>query len=221
MRRNLFLGVVLITLGTMFLLNNFGIADFGDMIHDYWPLILIIWGLSIVMRDKRTLGTPSGTQAGAQPGMPPGTQGAQAGAPAGSQPGWQTGASFAQSTIADLLHESNLFGNVAIKNSSQNFLGGSVSTVFGDGDLDLSDAVIAEGEHVLRVHGVFGDSMIILPRDAAVSVTANSTFGSVLILGQRKDGISSNLQVSTPNYASSPRRLQIIVSKVFGSARVN
>lgn len=214
MRRNLFLGVVLITLGTLFLLNNFGVADFGEMIHDYWPLILIIWGLSIVMRDKRPMGTQAGSQSGPRPGTQPGTD-------SGTTPGMHIGATYAQATIVDLLHESNVFGNVAIKNSSQNFQGGSVSTVFGDGDLDLSDAVIAEGEHILRVHGVFGDSTIVLPRDAAVSVTANSTFGSVFILGQRKDGISSNLHVSTPNYAGSTRRLQIIINKVFGSVRAH
>jgi predicted membrane protein len=192
MRRNLFLGIVLITIGVLFLLNNLEVADFGDMVHDYWPLILIVWGLSIVMRGK----APSNQT---QPTSPETTE----------------------TVDRDLVHESNVFGSIYIKNTSQNFLGGSVSTVFGDCDLDLSASVIAEGEHELRFHTVFGSSSIILPRDAAVSISANSTFGSLTILGQRKEGISSALHVTTPNYDSSSKRLKISISKVFGDARIS
>ena len=188
MRRNYFVGIVLITFGVLFLLDNLGVANFGDMIHDYWPLILILWGLSILLRRKTSPGESS--------------------------------AIVADSLDRELVHESNVFGNIFLSITSQHFKGGSISTVFGDCDLDLSSATIADGEHVLRVHSVFGDSSIILPKNTAVSVTASSTFGSLTVLGKRKDGFSSVLQATTPEYESSPNRLNISLNKVFGDTRI-
>jgi hypothetical protein len=37
-------GIVLITLGVLFLLSKLAIADFGDLIGSYWPVIIIIVG---------------------------------------------------------------------------------------------------------------------------------------------------------------------------------
>ena len=187
-RRNLFIGIVLITFGVLFLLDNLGIAEMGDVIHNFWPLILILWGLSIVLRGR----TKSPTMH----------------------------AEVAQSIEHELLHQSSVFGSMFVSVTSQNFKGGSVSTVFGDCDIDLSHSVIAEGEHELRVHGVFGDTSIILPQGAGVAVTASSTFGSITVLGQRKDGMMSDLQVTSNEYQASTKRLKISVSKVFGDARI-
>lgn len=43
----IFWGLVLIILGTLFLLDRIGEFDFGDMISTYWPVIFIILGLSM------------------------------------------------------------------------------------------------------------------------------------------------------------------------------
>ncbi len=189
MRKNYFFGVVLITIGGLFLLDNLGVADFGDIVHDFWPLILVIWGLSILMRRKETT-------------------------------------TFTETTTiptidTELIHESNVFGDTYVNVSSQNFKGGSISTTIGDCDVDLSKVSIAEGEHILRIHSVFGDSRITVPKDAAVSISASATAGSLILFSQRKEGFTPNLQTSTPNYETSSRRLKIIVSKVFGDIRVS
>ncbi|HTQ53211.1 MAG TPA: DUF5668 domain-containing protein [Bryobacteraceae bacterium] len=55
--------VTLITLGTLFALNNFTIYGFNQT----WPVLLIVFGLlSLVGRTTRA------TPAGASPGAPPG-----------------------------------------------------------------------------------------------------------------------------------------------------
>src|SRR5437867_10046801 len=111
MQKNLFIGFILITFGVLFLLDNLGVADFGEMIHDYWPLILILWGVSLLTRKRKS---------------PPEVR---------SSP-------TAQPLDRELLHESSVFGDLFLSISSQNFKGGSLSTVFGDCDLDLSRAAI-------------------------------------------------------------------------------
>ncbi len=42
-RRPVFAGLILIVIGLLFFLNNFGYIN-GD-IWRFWPLILIIWGI--------------------------------------------------------------------------------------------------------------------------------------------------------------------------------
>ena len=188
MRNNLFLGILLIAFGLFFLLDNLGVADFGDLLHDYWPLLIIVWGLNILLRYRSSPARP----------MAP------------SQP----------SVDKDSLNESVAFGNHYSNISSNAFKGGSISTVFGNCDIDLTKSVFAEGEHILKIHGVFGDTNVLLPGNCAVSVTAKAFLGSLVIFGQRKDALASELTVATPNYDSSPNRLKISISKALGSARV-
>lgn len=42
----------MIVLGALFLLDNLGFADFGDVMSTYWPVILIIVGLSMLWRNR-------------------------------------------------------------------------------------------------------------------------------------------------------------------------
>ena len=47
--RHVFWAFVLIAIGILFILNNFGIFDFGwRALWSLWPLILIFWGISIL-----------------------------------------------------------------------------------------------------------------------------------------------------------------------------
>ncbi|MDI6767546.1 MAG: cell wall-active antibiotics response protein LiaF [Bacteroidota bacterium] len=185
---NLFWGIILILFGIFFLLDNLGYADFSEIISSYWPLILVIWGISILIR-KRPCVT----------------------ALVISDP---------QQFTSDLLHQSNVFGDIFIKVTSQDFKGGSLSTVFGDCNIDLSGASLADGDHELRIHSVFGDSLIVLPKDAAVSITASSTFGDLTILGKHKGGFSPDLQSISLEYPTATKRLKLSISKVFGDVRV-
>jgi hypothetical protein len=47
--RHIFWAFILIALGTLFILNNIGILEFGwRALWSLWPLILILWGISIL-----------------------------------------------------------------------------------------------------------------------------------------------------------------------------
>jgi lia operon protein LiaF len=190
--RNLFWGVALVTIGVLILLDNLGVADFGDMVGTYWPLLVILWGVSI-LAGRRSKSTTS----------PP-----------------QMDATHSTTTESELLHESNVFGNVSATVTSQNFKGGSLSTIFGDCNLDLTGASIAEGDHEIRIHSVFGNSLVSLPKDAAASISSSVILGDMTILGVKRAGISSELQTVTPAYDTSTRRMKIFITKVFGNVRV-
>jgi hypothetical protein len=47
--RHVFWAILLIAIGVLFILNNFGVFDFGwRALWSLWPLILILWGISIL-----------------------------------------------------------------------------------------------------------------------------------------------------------------------------
>lgn len=186
--RNITWGLILITLGTLLLLHNLDIADFGDIVRQYWPLILIIWGLLILIRQK--------------------------------SPSQISSTIHTENIVGELIHESSILGDLNLNIKSKNFKGGSISTVLGDSTIDLSQSVIAEAEHQLIVHAVLGDVTVILPKEAGISVSANTVLGDMNILGKTKDGFFSDLHTTSSNYVSSPNRLRLKISTVFGDIRV-
>lgn len=183
-------GIVLIILGSLFLLEHTGVWDFGEVFHQYWPALLILCGIWMLVRRSRE--RPERPLAG------PGTV-------SGSQ---------------DLLDESNTFGDIVLRTASKQFRGGSVSGVFGDIRVDASETELADGEHTLTVNGVFGDVRLLLPKSAAVTVKSSTVFGHVEVLDTRQGGMSPAVSMETPGYAAATRKMRVHVSQVFGDVEV-
>jgi predicted membrane protein len=190
--RTIIWGSALLLFGLFLLLDNLGVADFGDIVGKFWPVILIAMGILILTRK-------------------------QPHAPGSAGPGI---AAAPPSTTGDTIDESLVFENVYRKISSAAFKGGSISTIFGNSFIDLTSAVAAEGENIFRHHSVFGDSTILLPPDCPVAVNASTIIGHFRILGQQRGGFGSDFRVTSPTYAASPNRLTIVVTKVFGNLNV-
>ncbi len=187
--------LILITLGVLLLLDKLGIAEFGDIISTYWPLILILVGLRMFFRYGRSE--------------------QQAGAPHDAAFSGTTQESTATST-----NSSNVFGDVDMKITSTDFHGGSISNVFGDMNIDLSEIQLAEGEQTLRLDGVFGDMHVLVPKNIEVYATAHSVIGDMRVLGNVKSGIGQQISYSTPNYPGATKKLRLITNQVFGSAKI-
>lgn len=61
-RSSLFSALVLILFGVLFLLHNYrGGVNFGDIFHHWWPVLLILWGLSKLY--ERTVGRRADSRA--------------------------------------------------------------------------------------------------------------------------------------------------------------
>lgn len=195
-RRSYIGALILITLGILFLLENFGLADVGDLIGTFWPVILIIIGLSVLLRRHQ---------------VPP-----MAHMPSSQQ--HSSGA--AQTFDTSMLNNSSVFGDIDMKIVVPGFKGGMVSCVFGDVNLDLSEVLLADGEHLLKLDGVFGGLHLLLPKDLAVFVTARAVFGDVKVLGNTRGGIGQELTYTSPNYADAPKKLRVYANQVFGDVRI-
>lgn len=198
--RKLWWGIVLIVLGVLLLLDNMNGLDIGYFFHRYWPLLLVIWGISILLRNR------SGPQTPTNASQPPVSE--------------HIFGDRNEDSSSEVLNYSNVFGDIFIRSTSQLLRGGTVSTVFGETEIDLRSAALVAGESTLNVSGVFGKVLILLSGNVAYSISASATFGKVQINAQRNEGFSSSLSYETPQYSTSPARLRIRATQVFGEVIV-
>jgi predicted membrane protein len=188
--------MILIILGILFLLENLSVANFGDVISTYWPVILILIGVRIFFRYGRGTANVHDAQ---NPTIVPGSS---------------------EQSNASAIHSSNVFGDVDLKINSIDFRGGTISNTFGDMNIDLSEIQLAEGEQVLKLDGVFGNLHVLVPKTIEIYVTTHSLFGDVRVLGNVKSGFGQEISYSTPNYAGATKRLRIISNQIFGDVKV-
>ena len=191
-------GSALILIGVLLLLGEIDLFDFGYILRTYWPLILIIVGVyMLVVRrgvwvhrsaaDKKWAAFSSGN---------------------------------ATVSEGDVINSSSVFGDVHVRVTSQKFRGGTVSTVFGSAKVDLSGALVDTGKQHLRVNGTFGDIKIRLRPEIPVSITARTSFGSARIMGESREGISSEIRYESPGFEASERGLVIEANQSFGDITI-
>ncbi len=202
-RRPIIGGLILIALGVLFLLDNLEIVSFGYVISTYWPVILILIGISILMRSSSAIVTASTVEEVK-------SETKSAGPPIAGP----------QDSSSEAFHHSSVFGDVTLNVTSKNFKGGSASTVFGDVDIDLSNVELFPGEHILRLNGVFGGVKLTLRKDVPVTIIGHCVAGDISVMGQRRGGLSQELIYKSEGYDTAEKKLKIYASQVFGQIKV-
>lgn len=86
--------------------------------------------------------------------------------------------------------------------------------------IDLSRAIIPEGETSLTLNGVAGRVYLYLPADLDVSISSSVLFGESEILGKEKMGIHNQLQVTSQKYAEANRKVKISISFLLADVQV-
>ncbi len=185
--QGIFWGWLLIGVGVLFLLHKLDVIDIGDLFSTFWPLILIAIGVKILLGRRDPMKKDEHGN--------------------GSR-------IIAQNAN---VNETRVFGDLKVTVESREFKGGNVSAVFCDTMLDLSNiALAAEGETVVTLNGVFGDMLIIVPRDVAYAIRANVIIGDINLLGTKNDGFFINQNSESPGYNSATKKLYISASQVIG-----
>jgi predicted membrane protein len=192
----MFWGFALILAGLLFWAHNMGRLDFGDLLADYWPVLIILGGLYIVLVNlgRSKVGVTHGYK-------------------------WDFGD---RSVLTDDINviQSNVFGDVKVTIDSKDFQGGRIRTVFGDVKVDLSNMDISSGERTLYLTTTFGDVKVEAPKDIPVAVRASNTFGDMNVFGQKRDGFGQQMSYKSEGYDAAKKKLAIVTSQVFGDVRV-
>jgi predicted membrane protein len=153
-------GFLVAVLGTLILLKDFGKIHFS--IWGLWPLALILLGLSIIWgalvgRSRRDC----------------------------CRPGARVHARFngvdspVQVDSDSTLEVNCVFGGNKRVVTSQDFRGGTISTMMGGAEIDLRQAAIAGQEATIRFSVVFGGVELRVPEDWKVVVRTNAVAGNV------------------------------------------
>ena len=107
------------------------------------------------------------------------------------------------------LNENAVFGGVERKVSTDNFLGGQVSTTFGGVDIDLRQAGMRGDSAVLDINCIFGGVELKIPPNWLVISQVGAIFGGI---GNRSAQPSANMP--------GVKRLYLKGSVVFGGVEV-
>lgn len=194
-------GIILILAGLVLLLDQLNFLDFGDLIHIYWPSILILMGLiGLISRDSskisnlvvlgiglffqlRNLGYINISVwqifwpsiliiIGLSIIFDKGTRKHKSKV---DPEKWEK-ENIVNEDIVDYF---TIFSAIENTNYSKNFKGGKLSAVFAGIELDLRDAEIEGKTAVISVTAVFGGIEIIVPPHWNVEVKATPILGGV------------------------------------------
>ena len=141
-------GGILILIGAVFLLRNFGYIH-GSVWQYFWPLILILVGVSMLLRGM-------GARRFSRYGPP---------------------ATVAGATVASKIDEWAMFGGVKRRVESQDFEGGEAFVMFGGIEIDLRRAGTKLDEVRIDANAMFGGVEIRVPETWEVVVRGAGIFG--------------------------------------------
>ncbi|MGB8318654.1 MAG: LiaF domain-containing protein [Ignavibacteriaceae bacterium] len=78
---------------------------------------------------------------------------------------------------ADKIDEISIFGGAEKIVYSENFQGGNVTSIFGGSTIDLTNCKLAPGENVIDVLAIFGGNTFIVPKDWEIRTDIFPLFG--------------------------------------------
>lgn len=188
--KRMWLGVGLIVLGFLFFLNSLDILDFSiSRIIFSWPFFFLIIGVFIIINTNKKLlgGILSGIGAiFIIPRIFPHID-------------YDGTIVFAiifislgiyiifnrvekekranETSRKDILDDVSIFGGGEKSITSDNFKGGSITSIFGGSEINLKGCKLSEGPNVIDVLCVFGGTTLIVPNDWNVIINVTPIFG--------------------------------------------
>lgn len=189
-------GLIIIGLGGNFLARNLNYpsVNIGKAISLLWPLFIIYIGITLLLplkKKKFRYHTDPDTQ--------------------GDKDRWSGFASRPERLWAG---EAQI-GNQPFQLEDKNYRLG-----LGSLHLNLSQAVVPDGETVLGVQGLVGEITIYLPADIPARIEGQVRVGEITVLGVHENGISKVTTVKTPGFDEAQKRIVLHISLLCGEVKV-
>ena len=166
-------GVILIGIGSVFLLSDI-LPDlwpgffhlFTDDTNLFWYLVLIVVGVSLILKNRGAHQPKSSRNHSRRPGSK------GSGDP-------EPSTTFTDSSTDDFVDEVAIFGGGKKVITSDNFRGGRVTVIFGGSDLILTQSQLAPGVNEIEVFGMFGGWTMVVPSHWQVKSEVVAVFGAI------------------------------------------
>lgn len=220
-----FFGLLLILAGALGLLNNFEIIDinFRTLLKDFWPVLLILWGFSILFAAKEWI---------------MGTILVGLGVLFLGRNLDLFMVDFAWlwkvfwPAVIILIGLSLLFprskgesklavmGSLERKNGPWKLESGSYQAIMGGIELDLRQAEIAQKVTHLDITAIMGGVDITVPADLAVICEGSAFLGGIEMLGKEAGGIIASLKAEQGEPATAEKIVKINCHAILGGIEI-
>lgn len=90
----------------------------------------------------------------------------------------------------------------------------------GDVKIDLTKAIIQDGETVVMINGWIGDIDIYVPYDLPVSVDVSVVLGDLEVFGKKEGGVNPQISIQTNGYNEAPKKVKLVLSLLIGDIDV-
>lgn len=115
---------------------------------------------------------------------------------------------------------SSVMGDLHLRNHRFELEDMNLASGIGDVKIDLSKAIIPEGESTIAISGLIGDVDIYVPYDLDVAVAGSVTLGELKVLGHKQGGFNRQINMATRSYEQAERKVKISVSIFIGDIDV-
>jgi hypothetical protein len=191
-------GICLVAVGSTLALDRLGLIEARDVFFRFWPLGLVLLGLSLVIQSLQ--GPQDGVSRHSRPAV---DNGSLVGLFIIGVVAFHVFDRSRATVFADSTERVGVFavmGEHQQLNSSPSFRGGEMTCVMGRCQLDLRQATVAPGqEAVIDVFAVMGGAQIRLPAEWTVDVRA------VPIIGGVKDRRPKDRRTDVNDLPGAPR----------------
>ncbi|WP_048601222.1 cell wall-active antibiotics response protein LiaF [Rubeoparvulum massiliense] len=113
-----------------------------------------------------------------------------------------------------------LIGDINLGGSSWQLQDMNQWVGIGDIDLDLSRAVLSEGETNIELSGWIGDVNVWVPSDMAIKVNANIQIGDAIIFHHAQEGVLRNFSYISEGYEEADKKINLDISFFIGDVKV-
>ena len=228
MRASHVIGIILIVIGIVGVVASLGGYGFGATLP--WLVAIALIGIGLWAIASAVAGKPA---APAPPVAPTSPVAPLWGPPSAAAPGTGSSAAFtapppppagpgpapAWGAVPPVAVYNKGLGDIEM--AGPMILGPSrYETFIGEVKLDLTQAVIPEGETAISVNTVLGEIRVLAPADVGVAVRVGTLLGSTEVLGRKGGSVSADEMAVTDDYATASRRLRIEARTVLGDVAI-
>lgn len=179
-----YFGLIIVAVGSLLLLDNFGVFDAGTVIGDWWPAAIMAAGVLALIANPRHWLMPLLLVGGGTVVLLSTTGVMEIGDIV-----WPTilivvgllvifgrGLGSRSSSSDARISSFNLFSGTTFETDSPQFEGGTIGAIFGGAEVDLRQASLAPGAS-MDVFTAFGGVEITVPRGWRVTIKGFPLFG--------------------------------------------
>ncbi len=205
---SLFIGGILLLLGWNFLAGNLGwnTVSFGVIWNIFWPVLLIYIGLRILFRKKSFHVNIDFDDM------------------------IKKEHEYEETIIMDRVDEKerkpkrvykgSLIGDINMGRELFELENLHLWNGIGDVDLDLTRAILPEGEAKILIAGWIGDIDVIVPKDMAIWVEVRIRIGEIRLFNINEGGFTKEQNYKSPGYDEAFQKVHMIIDLKIGDIRV-